>query len=230
MEALSVLCVLFTIGVYWLSKKLYRRFPYLLLTPIFIAPLVMILVLVALHIIYSTYMIAGKWLSYLLEPATVAFAVPLYKHFPLLKKHAFELLTSVTVGTLVAIISSFSIASFFKLDLVIIQSLVPRSVTTPIAMDISQMLGGNPTITAVFVILTALIGIILGPILIRIFSFRSPISVGTLFGTGAHGIGTSKAFEIGTIEGTISSLSMVLAALLTLFLAPLVIPLLQHVL
>jgi predicted murein hydrolase (TIGR00659 family) len=228
MKLLSVLCLAATVAVYWISKRLYRRIPVIWMSPILISPLILIFVLVTFHISYSTYMIAGKWLSYLLEPSTVAFAIPLYKHFSLLKQHAIEILTSVFIGTVAAIVSSFTLASLLKLDLHVIESLVPRSVTTPIAMDISRMLGGNPTITAVFVILTALIGITLGPILIRIFSFRSSIAKGTLFGTGAHGVGTTKAFEFGTIEGTISSISMILAALLSLFIAPLLVSWLER--
>lgn len=113
-----------------------------------------------------------------------------------------------------------AIAKVLHLNTQIVDSLIPRSVTTPIAMGVSESIGGIPAITAVFVIMTGLLGSIIGPIIIQLFRIENEIARGVLLGTGAHGAGTSKAFEFSSITGTISSLSMILAALITLLMVP----------
>lgn len=116
--------------------------------------------------------------------------------------------------------SSAVLAEWLHLDAQLINSLIPRSITTPIAMNVSQVIGGVPNITAVFVILTGLLGAMLGPLVMRLFRIEGEVARGVLFGTSAHGTGTSKAFELSTLTGTISSISMILAALFTLGVAP----------
>jgi predicted murein hydrolase (TIGR00659 family) len=216
----GIISIGLTVCIYWFTKRIYKRWHYLLLTPILISPLLLILILSTFHISYSTYMTGAKWLSHLLEPATVAFAVPMYKHYHLLKKHARELLTSIMIGCIVAVLSSVFLAVGVHLDPQVIDSLMPRSVTTPIAMDISQMIGGAATMTAVFVIITGIIGSIMGPLIIRYLPIRTVIAKGAMFGMGAHGVGTSKAFELGELEGTISSLSMIVAAIISVIVIP----------
>ncbi len=217
-----------TIIVYFITKRFYRRFSFILFSPILTSLIVLVLILVLFHISYGTYNQSAIWLTELLKPATVAFAVPLYKHLSILKKHALEIFTGILAGVITAVTSSVILATVVHLNLPVINSLAPRSITTPIAMDVAKEIGGIPVMTAVFVILTALVGLIVAPILIRVLGIRSPLAQGTLYGTGAHGIGTSRAFEIGGLEGTISSLSMILAALFTLAVAPLGVPLLHE--
>lgn len=114
----------------------------------------------------------------MLQPATVAFAIPLYKYFPILKKYAVEIILNVAVGSCIAILSTAFIAKWFHLSGGLVDSLVPRSVTTPIAMNVSEMIGGMPAVTAVFVILTALLGTIIGPMVIRYFRIDNEIARG----------------------------------------------------
>ena len=132
----------------------------------------------------------------------------------------------MVVGVFFALLSSALLGPRVNFTPQIIESLAPHSITTPLAMAVSNNLGGSPSLTAVFVILTGLLGIILGPLLIRLLHLRSPIAKGVLLGTGAHACGTSVALTIGSLEGTIASLAMIFAGLVTVFLTPIIFPLL----
>ncbi|MFB5266868.1 LrgB family protein [Paenibacillus enshidis] len=224
----GLLCLILTVAIYVLAKRMYRKLPKVYLSPLLITPVVIILILMLSGVSYSTYNEGGHWLSLLLQPATVAFAVPLHRYYPVLKKHSGEIVASVLSGSLISVVSSLLLARWLHLDESLMNSIIPRSITTPIAMNISQTIGGNPTITAVFVILTGLSGLFVGPLTMRLFRFENEIARGVLFGTAAHGTGTSKAFELSSLTGTISSISMVLAAVFTLASAPLLVGLLLH--
>lgn len=221
------LCLIATLAIYGISKKLYRVHSKVYLSPLLITPLILVVALLWLKIPYENYHSGGQWLSDLLQPATVAFAVPLYKYYDVLKKHAVEILVSVLSGSIVAMFSSAVLAKWMHLDITLITSLIPRSVTTPIAMNVSEVLGGVPNITAVFVIITGLMGATLGPIVMKTFHIDNEVARGVLFGTSAHGTGTSKAFELSSLTGTISSISMILAALFTLGVAPMILSILM---
>lgn len=224
---LKIVSILVTCLIYWGSKATYARRKWVIFSPILISPIVLILLIVFTHFPYPTYIGGAKWLSYFLGPATVAFAVPMYKHFHLLKKHFIEVIASITVGSMIAIISSFLYAIWIHLSQSLITSLVPRSITTPIAMDISKTIGGVPTLTAVFVIITGITGAVAGPALIRWLRIESPSARGLMLGMSSHGVGTSKAFEFGELEGTFSSLAMIIAAIITIILAFTLFPALQ---
>ncbi|OAB43021.1 CidB/LrgB family autolysis modulator [Paenibacillus glacialis] len=209
-----------TLGVYYSAKKIYQKWSKVYLSPLLITPVILVVFLLSAGVPYESYNSGGQWLSDLLQPATVAFAVPLYKHFKVLKKHAVEIITSVLFGSIVAMVTSVFLAKWMHLSSSLVTSLMPRSITTPIAINVSQVIGGVPNITAVFVILTGLFGTIIGPSVLRIFHIDNEVARGVLLGTSAHGMGTSKAFEMSALSGTISSVSMILAALFTLGMAP----------
>lgn len=217
---LALCSLILTVGLYFGAKWCYARKPKVYLSPLLTTPLLIVAVLLCTGISYEAYNTGAQWLSDMLQPATIAFAVPLYKYFNILKKHATEIIVSVLSGSLVAILSSLAIAKGLHLQQQIVDSLVPRSVTTPIAMGVSESIGGVPTITAVFVIMTGLLGAVIGPVIIRMLRIENEIAQGVLLGTAAHGAGTSKAFECSAVAGTISSLSMILAALVTLCVTP----------
>lgn len=216
-----------TIGIYWGAKMLYQRLPKVYLSPLLITPLLIVVLLTQAGGSYEAYHEGAQWISKLLQPATIAFAVPLYKNFQTLKKHAAEIIVSVLTGSMFAIISSALLAKWLHLSSDLATSLIPRSITTPIAMDVSAVIGGVPNMTAVFVILTGILGAMIGPSIMRIFHIKGDIARGVLFGTSAHGTGTSKAFEFNFLSGTISSISMIVAALFTLGVAPLMVSFLQ---
>lgn len=209
-----------TIGVYGMAKWLHRKKPILLFSPLLLTPAVLVAVLLWTQTPYESYAAGAHYLSDMLQPATVAFAVPLYKHSALLKKHAKEIIAGVLAGSAAAIGSAVWLAELLHLESPLAYSLIPRSVTTPIAMNVSQTIGGIPAMTAVFVMMTGLLGAIIGPFVIRLCHIRSDVAKGILLGTSAHGAGTSKAFEISSVSGAISSVSMIVAAVAALVAVP----------
>ncbi|MEC1021169.1 CidB/LrgB family autolysis modulator [Bacillus paralicheniformis] len=217
---IGCLSLIATVLIYLGAKAVYSRHPKVYASPLLVTPVILVGLLLFINVPFEAYNAGGRLLTDMLQPATVAFAIPLYKYFPVLKKYAVEIIINVTVGCCIAILSTAFIAKLFKLNEDLIESLVPRSVTTPIAMSVSEMIGGMPAVTAVFVILTALSGSVIGPMVIRYFRIDNEIARGVLLGTSAHGAGTSKAFELSSVSGTISSVSMILAAIITLCAAP----------
>ncbi len=212
--------LLITIVIYAAAQFIYKQRKNLLFSPMLLTPLALITVLSLQNIPYETFNAGTHWLSDLLQPATVAFAIPLYKYFDLLKKHVHAILISVLTGSVLAIITTILLAVLCNIEAEIAASFAPRSITTPFAMAVSETIGGIPNLTANFVIVTGMLGSILGPLLIRVFKIESDIAKGVLLGMGAHAVGTSKAFELGDIEGTISCLSMILAAIITVLIGP----------
>lgn len=212
--------LLITIVIYAVAQFIYKQRKNLLFSPMLLTPLALITVLSLQNIPYETFNAGTHWLSDLLQPATVAFAIPLYKYFDLLKKHVHAILISVLTGSVLAIITTILLAVLCNIEAEIAASFAPRSITTPFAMAVSETIGGIPNLTANFVIVTGMLGSILGPLLIRVFKIESDIAKGVLLGMGAHAVGTSKAFELGDIEGTISCLSMILAAIITVLIGP----------
>lgn len=217
-------CIFMTIVVYYLSKKLYKKLKIALLSPLLVAPCILSSALIGFHIDYSDYDSGGRWLSNLLQPAVVGFAVPLYKFRKVMRKHIKVIVISMTTGVTVALSSCALFSHLVHLEDNYLLSLLPRSITTPIAMAVSFDIGGMPTMTAIFVIVTGVSGIIIGPLIIRYFRIREKLARGLLLGMGAHGAGTSKALEFGSEEGATASLAMVLAAIFTLVFAPIFTP------
>lgn len=211
-----------TIGLYYLSKALYRRRPSLWLSPLVAAPTVLIAIALAMHANYQDYMHESRWLLALLGPATVAFAVPIYEQRGLITRYWPVLLFGVTVGSATAMASAWGLASLFGLDESLRLSLMPRSISTPFAMVVSGDIGGVPNLTAVFVVITGLFGAVVGQALLRLLPLRSGMARGALFGMGAHGVGVAKAHEIGREEGSIAGLVMVLVGLTNVLAAPLI--------
>lgn len=217
---LAAACFAFTIAVYWVVKRIYKARPKVYLSPLLITPTIVIAVLIWTDIPYESYNAGAGWISNMIGPGTVAFAVPLYKNFHVLKKHALAIGVSVFAGSTVSIVSSIWLAQKLQLNQQLIDSLAPRSATTPIALAVSGMSGGLPAVTALIVFITGLLGILLGPAIIRIFRIQDDVARGVLFGTSAHNAGTSKAFEFSSVTGSISSISMILTAFFTLCSAP----------
>jgi predicted murein hydrolase (TIGR00659 family) len=214
---------LMTVAIYGVTKRVYQSsHNKALLSPLFLTPIFLVSFLLWSNTPYETYNESAKYLTKSLQPATIALSIPLFKYFEVLKKNALQIVVSVLFGSIIAILSSAYIGELFGLNIQMVDSLIPRSVTTPMAMDISQNIGGIPAITAVFVILTGIIGSLIGPFIIKTLKINSCIARGVLLGTSSHASGTTKAFEFGSISGTISSVSMILAGFITIFTAPLI--------
>jgi len=212
---------LLTIGVYFVGKKLYRRTPSWWASPLVVAPLLLILAALTLHVTYGDYIRGTHWLVSLLAPATVAFAVPIYEKRVMIRQNWVLLVVGVVVGSVTAVASSWELANLFGLNDSMRLSLLPRSISTPFAMVVSGDIGGVPGLTAVFVVITGVIGAAIGEGLLYVLPFRSVLARGALFGMGAHGAGTAKAHLLDSEVGTIAGLVMVLSGLLNVLVAPL---------
>lgn len=219
----AIIAIIGTIVSYLIGRLIYQRFYTPLLLPISVATVIIIVVLLLGNISYDTYMIGGKWIHTFLGPAVVALAYPLYQHRDLLRQLAFPILLGNLVGVLVGIFSGYWLAKLVNIEGELLYSLIPKSVTTPVAMEISESIGGIGSLAAVLVIFAGLTGVFFGPLMFRIFKIRSEIGRGTGMGAASHAIGTAAAFENGMLEGSISTISMIISAVFASILAPLII-------
>ncbi|MBU8789659.1 LrgB family protein [Bacilli bacterium] len=214
-----MMMIVFTILTYFLylfSKKVYGKIPFPIFQPLLLAPILLIMLITIMHVSANQYLEDAKWLSHMLGPATIAFAVPIYKHFSTIKKYMVTILISITTGTLVAIFSTYLLSKLIHLNSDFLISILPRSITTPIAIEVSKEIGGLPTLTTVFVIITGVMGGVVGPAVLKWLSIKTPIAKGLALGMGAHGVGTNKAMEYGKQEEVFSSIAMIFAAFITL--------------
>ena len=212
-----------SILVYTFSSYISGRLRIKILNPLLLTMIIIVGILLLLHIDYDIYNKGGQIISFFLGPATVVLAVPLYKQINLLKENLLPILTGILVGSISGIISILGLGKLFNLDLILISSLIPKSTTTPIAMEISTILGGNSSLTVTFVVITGLSGYIIGEKVLEIVGIKDPIAKGIALGTASHAIGTAKAIEMGEVEGAMSSLSIGVAGIITVFLVPLII-------
>ncbi|MBE5911973.1 LrgB family protein [Pseudobutyrivibrio sp.] len=204
---------------YAFGAWLKRKYGFGLFNPLLISIIVTILFLLGCHIDYATYNEGAKYLSWFLTPATVCLAIPLYEEFELLKKNAKAVILGVTSGVITSLLTVFVIAKLINLDHKNYVTLLPKSITTAIGMGVSEELGGYVTITVAVIVITGVIGNILGELICKIFRIHEPISRGLALGTAAHAIGTAKAMELGEIEGAMSSLAIAVAGILTVVFA-----------
>lgn len=212
--------VLLTLALYLLAKRLNAAYRRWWLAPILIVPALLWVLLSMAGITYDAYNGGAHWLAWMLGPATVAFAIPVYEQRHVIRRHWLPLVGGVVVGMTVAVGSSVLLARLFALPQQVALSLVPRSISTPFAMLVASSVGGEPQLAAVFVIFSGLIGLLVGGVCLRM-PLRSRLARGALLGAGAHGIGSAKARELGPQEGVIASLAMLLSGLLLVCVAPL---------
>jgi predicted murein hydrolase (TIGR00659 family) len=213
-------CFVLTVALYFASKSLYARFKSPWLTPLVAVPAVLALIVVTARIPYSVYFADTRWLMWLLGPATVAFAVPIYEYRALLKRHWISLAVGVTVGILVAVGGSLALAKLLHLSPELQRSLATRSVSTPFALAVSDRINAPRDLTALFVIATGVCGMLFGELVLALVPLRTRLARGALFGAAAHGVGTAKARELGREEGVVASLTMMIAGVVMVLLAP----------
>jgi predicted murein hydrolase (TIGR00659 family) len=216
-----------TILLYFGAKRLHRHWPRWWLMPLGVAPALLMIAALALHVSYRDYIRGTHWLVALLGPATVAFAVPIYEQRALIRRRWPLLLVGMIAGSLTAVLTSWVLAYMLGIDGALRLSLLPRSMSTPFAMEVSGEIGGIPDLTAIFVVLTGLFGAAVGDVVLARLPLRSKIAKGASFGMGAHGAGTARAHELGREEGAIAGLVMVLVGLMNVALAPVVAALLR---
>lgn len=207
--------VLVSLLSYGIGISLKKRLKHSLFNPLLIAIVLTILILLGLKIDYAVYYEGAKYISYLLTPATICLAIPLYEQMELLKKNLKVVLLGILSGVLTSLCSILALALLFGLNKAEYITLLPKSVTTAIGMGISEELGGYVSITAAVIIITGIFGNVIADALFKMFRITEPIAKGIALGTASHAIGTAKAIELGETESAMSSLSIVVAGILT---------------
>jgi len=209
-----------TLALYVASLRLQRRYPWA--NPLMTASVGLILLLYMLHISYAQYRVGGSAFAYLLGPATVALGVPMYKQGIKLKGSLGRLLAVVVVGSIVGMISAGLVAWMFGASHQVIMSTLPKSVTTPIAIQLSAEMHGNPAITAAMVLITGLLGSLVGPTVLRMSNIFHDHAIGAAMGTSSHALGTATLIQRSEVQGSVSSLAMAMAGVVTSIFAMLV--------
>ena len=204
----------FQVGLY--CKK---RWHLAIFNPLLIATALVIGILAIFKIPYDVYYSGAKYISYLLTPATVCLAIPLYEQLELLKKNALAILAGILSGVLTSVTMVLLFAVVFHFSHTEYVTFLPKSVTTAIGMGVSEQLGGNVSITVAVIVITGVLGNMLAEPVCRVLSITNPIAKGIGIGSAAHAIGTAKAMELGEVEGAMSGLSIAVSGILTVFAA-----------
>lgn len=207
--------VALSIGTFIIGTLIKRKWNFFLFNPLLVSITLTIATLLLLGIEYNSYNDSAKYFTYLLTPATVALAIPLYEQLLLLKRNLTAILVGIASGVICSGVSIFAMALFFGLNHTQYVTLLPKSITTAIGIGLSAELDGYVAITVSAIIFTGLIGNIAGDLLCRILRIKHPIAKGIAIGTATHVMGTSKAMEVGEIEGAMSSLSVAVAGIMT---------------
>ncbi len=228
MEIMSnpIILLAITFGIYYVGRQIQKRTGWVVLNPILITIVALIALLQLTGISYETYEQGGQYIDFWLKPAIVALGVPLYQNLGQIRRQLLPILMSQLVGCLVGLVSVTLIASALGASHEVIVSLAPKSVTTPIAMEVCKTSGGIPSLTAAIVVIVGLFGAVFGFKILEVWHVRNPFSQGISMGTAAHAVGTSRAMEKGEIYGAYSSLGLILNGVLTALLTPFVLKLL----
>ena len=198
-----------------LKKKL--KLP--IFNPLLVSIILTMIVLVVADVDYDVYNKGASYLSWLLTPATVCLAIPLYEQWNLLKKYYQAVILGIVAGVLTSLTTVFVLAKLMGLDHKEYVTLLPKSITTAIGMGVSEELGGYVTITVAVIVVTGVFGNIFGELICKIFKITHPISKGLAFGSSSHAIGTAKAIELGEVEGAMSGLAIAVTGIMTVILA-----------
>lgn len=211
-----------TIGVvisvlgYELGLFLKKKFKMSIFNPLLVSIIFVIVCLLIFNVDYDSYNLSAKYLSYLLTPATVCLAIPLYQQLDLLKENKLAIMTGIVSGVLTSLVCIFVLSLAFGFGHEEYVTMLPKSITTAIGMVVSEELGGYVTITVAVIVITGVLGNMCGEAVCRIFKIEEPIAKGIALGTSSHVVGTSKAMEMGEVEGAMSGLSIVIAGICTM--------------
>lgn len=211
-----------TIGAYLAGLAVKKKLKLAIFNPLLLAVLIVMLALTVTGVDYDAYQEGGQFVSGLLTPATVCLAIPLYKQLHMLKKHGLAVAVGITSGVITSALCVFLLCRVFGLGHEHYVTLLPKSITTAIGMGVSEEAGGIVTLTVMSIIVTGIIGNMCAEGLCRLARITHPVAKGLAIGTSSHALGTAKALELGEIEGAMSSLSIAVAGLMTVVVAPLV--------
>ena len=219
--SIAILPVALTLTAFLLGQKIQKKLKSPILNPILISVILVLIFLSLTGMPVADYKAGMGSLSWLLTPATICLAVPMYEQFQILKKNLPMILAGVTAGAVSCLIMVILFGILAGFDPLLTISLLPKSITTAIGVSLSEMLGGMPGVTTAAIVFTGIFASIMGPIFCRIFRLTDPVAQGVAFGTAGHVIGTSKANELNPLTGAVSSLSLVVAGLITAVVLPL---------
>ena len=214
-----------TFGVFYAAKSIQRRLGWILFNPILVAIAIIIVFLLVADIPFETYHEGAKMIEFWLKPAVVALGVPLYLQLSSIKRQFLPILASQMMGCIAGIVSVVVIAELFGASDAVIMSLASKSVTTPIAMEVTQVLGGIPSLTAAIVVITGLIGAIIGFKTLSVGHVRNPMALGLSMGAASHAVGTSAAMDRDQFVGAYASLGLTINGILTALFTPAIIDL-----
>ncbi len=209
--------VMISLLSYWLGTILKKKFKLAIFNPLLISVVITILVLVLLGIDYAVYEKGTKVISFLLTPATVCLAIPLYEQFQILKDNKKAILIGTASGVVTSLVVVLALSVVFGIGHANYITLLPKSITTAIGMELSTELGGYTSLTVASIVITGILGNVIGGFIMKLFKITEPVAQGVGLGTASHVIGTSKAMEMGEIQGAMGSLSIVVAGILTVF-------------
>lgn len=219
---LTLFSIVLTVGIYLFALFLQKKTRSAICNPILLSGLLVIIFLLLTKTEPEAYLESTKPITWLLTPATVSLAVPLYRQLKLLKKNLPAIFAGILAGILSGLGAIFGLCILFGLDKQLSVSLLPKSITVAIGSLLSEQNGGIPALTAVVIAVTGVLGNVLGPWLCKLFRLNDPISQGVAYGTASHVIGTARATEVSPLAGAVSSLSLVVAGVFTAVVFPLV--------
>lgn len=216
-----------TLIAFKIGKEIFKQFKLPIFNPILIAILLIFAIMKLFNIPTTYYNKGGEILGFFIKPATVCLAIPLFKEFETLKKHYKVILIGAIIGSITAITSVIILGNLLGIKKIILLSFMPKSITTPIGIELSKLLGGIPSITVFAIMVTGIAGNIFAPFMLKLFKIENAVAKGLGIGISSHAVGTSKAIEMGEIEGAMSALSIVIAGIITIFIAPFIVSLLH---
>ena len=226
LESISLFPVLLTLGTYQFGLWCQKKTRHALCNPLLIATILSIAVLAATGFDPKVYQTGTAGISWLLTPATVCLAVPLYEQLKVLKKHLPAILVGVVSGVVTSLLSILLLCKLFRLEDVVTISLLPKSITTAIALALTEQSGGISALTTFAIVITGILGNLSGSAFCKLMKLTDPVAQGVGFGTASHVIGTSRAMEVDPLTGAVSSLSLAVAGILTAILFPFLLMLL----
>ncbi len=211
-----------TIVIYYLSLYIKNKTKLSILNPLLVTTIIIVAILLVFNINYETYNIGAKYISYFLTPTTVCLAIPLYKQIKVLKKNVIGILSGILAGVIANAAVIVLLTKIFKMNNELGTSLLSKSITAPIAIGLTDELGGISSITVFAVILSGIIGATIAPTIFKLLHIKDETAQGLACGTSAHGSGTTTALELGEIQGAMSGLAIIVTGLITTIIAPIV--------
>ncbi|KGX91094.1 hypothetical protein N781_05170 [Pontibacillus halophilus JSM 076056 = DSM 19796] len=216
----ALLTLIGTIGIFLIMNKLYHKIHNPFLLPALTSTFVIVVVLLSLGVSYETYMVGGQWIDALLGPAVVSLAYPLYRQRYVLRRYLLPIGVGVAAGSVTGMFTGIGLTKLLQFNQDLVYSVLPKSITTPVAMEITTDLGGVPSLTVIFVMFAGFTGAVLGPYVLKAVRLTTFIGRGIGFGSASHAVGTAKAYEYGEDAASVSSVAMTLSAIIGSLIAP----------